>query len=140
MEQPFTPQFQRELLVILLKDETAYARYLEVWKPAYFDDVNQRKIAEVYLKIREKDGTHPTQIVLKQELLAGVKDVRQPLPMDKEAQLAEVDALYKAEPQNQNYSLEILAKFARTQAVVASLGSAIECVQSGEPEKALSLI
>jgi len=140
-EQPFTPLFQRELAVILLKDPTAYGRYHEVWHPAYFDDVNQRKIVEAYLRVREMGkGEHPTETSIRQQLLAGVKDVRQPLPMDKEAVLEELVVLYKATPQNQNYSLEILRKFTKTQAVVSSLGAAIECVQSGEPEKAYNLI
>jgi replicative DNA helicase len=144
----FTPQFQRELVVLLLQDPTVYNLYLDIWRPSYFDEVAHRNIVDAFLAIRTH-GEHPTKTSVTQQLLNGT-DRKKPMPMDKEAELEELEALYKAIPQNKNtgqketkvtdYSLEIVRQFAKTQAVVSSLGAAIECVQSGEPEKALSLI
>src|SRR5271165_5852339 len=110
-DQPFTPLFQRELAVLLLKDPTAYGQYHEVWKPSYFDDVNQRKIVYAFLQVREIAGEHPTETSMVQQLLNGVKDVRQPLPMDKEELLKELGVLYAAAiPQNKKFSFEIMRK------------------------------
>jgi hypothetical protein len=134
----FTPQFQRELVVLLLQDPTVYNLYLDIWRPSYFDEVAHRNIVDAFLAIRTH-GEHPTKTSVTQQLLNGT-DRKKPMPMDKEAELEELEALYKAIPQNKNYSLEIVRQFAKTQAVVSSLGAAIECVQSREPEKALSLI
>jgi hypothetical protein len=49
---PWTPQFQRELLVLLLQLPEAYGQYNGIWKPSYFDDVVHRDIAQAYLTIR----------------------------------------------------------------------------------------
>jgi hypothetical protein len=82
----FTPEFQREMVVLLLQDPEAYGKYLDIWKPAYFDDVRHRKISEAFIKVRVSAKEHPTKTSVIQELLGDLKDVRN-LPMDKEAEL-----------------------------------------------------
>jgi DNA-binding transcriptional ArsR family regulator len=139
--QPFTPLFQREMLVLLLQDPTAYGKYQGVWTPSYFDDVNQRKIVEAFIKARVGAREHPTKATIIQEVLDGIEDVRGVLPMDKVAQLKEVEVLYNAPlPKNKDYTLERVRKFAHNQALVSALGAAIEHVHISDPKGAFSIL
>jgi DNA-binding transcriptional ArsR family regulator len=140
--QPFTPLFQREMLVLLLQDPEAYGKYRDVWTASYWDDVNHRKIVEAFLRARAGAKEHPTKTTIIQEVLDGIDNVRGILPMDKVAQLDEVEVLYNAplpSPGNANYGLKRVARFAKNQAIVAALGSMIEKVHIGDPDGTASI-
>ena len=141
-DQPFTPLFQREMLVLLLQDPTAYGKFRDVWRASYWDDVTHRKIVEAFINARAGAREHPTKTTIIQELLNGIENVRGILPMDKVAQLEEMEVLYNAplpSPGNGDYSLKRVATFAKTQALVAALGQMIGCARVWDPEGAKSI-
>jgi replicative DNA helicase len=136
---PWTPQFQRELLVLLLQLPEAYGQYNGIWKPSYFDDVVHRDIAQAYLTIRALGNDHPAKTTLQQELLKDT-DSRLPLPADKAAALAETEVLYQAQPQNARYSVQVVRKWAQDQELLFAVGECLTYLQAGEVEKIRPLI
>jgi DNA replication protein DnaC len=135
----FTPQFQREMVVLLLQDTEAYGRYFDIWKPEYFDDVHHRKISEAFIKVRVSAKEHPTKTSIIQELLGDLEDVRN-LPMDKEEQLKELEILYAAKPQNKNYTIEKVRRAAHNESIKVALGAAIEHIHNEDPIKAFDVL
>jgi len=136
---PWTPAFQRELLVLLLQLPEAYGQYNGIWKPSYFDDIIHRDIAQAYLTIRALGNDHPAKTTLQQELLKDV-DSRFPLPADKAAALAETEILYAAQPQNTHYSVQVVRKWAQDQELLFAVGECLNYLQAGEIEKIRPLI
>lgn len=133
----FTTQFQRELLVLLLKDPAAYSTYHDIWSPSYFSDHDHVRIATAFLKIRA-EGEHPTEVVLKQELLKDC-DMKN-IPQERVKLLQEVDIIYAATPQNQKYSYKIVREFAQNQALAEAIGVSIDLLRAGEFEKVRPII
>jgi hypothetical protein len=137
--QPFTPLFQREMLILLLKDPTAYGRYQSVWNPSCFDDVSHRTRPRSSMRESEPKSTPPRPPSSKKYW--GGRDLRGPLEMAIQAQLKEVEILYNAAiPDNKDYTLERVRKFSHQQAFISALGAAIEQVHINDTEGAYSIL
>lgn len=135
---PFTPLFQREMLAQLLQDPAAYSKYNGIWKAADFDDVNHRKIAETFLRVRAFAKEHPTQVSMEQELTGGIPLNK--LPMEVQARLTELQTLYTAQLQNKLYTIEKVRANAQNQALKNAVGTAIDHLHSDEYDKIFPLI
>jgi hypothetical protein len=134
---PFTPLFQRELMAILLQLPDVYTQYAEIWQPTYFDDPNHRKISAAYIRIRESGNEHPTEVSIRQELLKQYD--YNDLPIDVEEMLKEVEVLYTIPPQNINYSVQEVKKWAQHHALMQAMGVAIDLIDDGKSENILPL-
>jgi hypothetical protein len=138
-KNPWTPRFQRELLVLLLQLPEIYGTYVGIWKPSYFDDVIHREIAQAYLTIRALGNEHPAPETLRQEILKDI-DNRLPIPSDKKSVIEEVEILYRAQPQNPRYSVQVVRSWARDQELLYAVDAALNHLQAGEIDKIRPLI
>jgi replicative DNA helicase len=136
----FTPLFQREMLVLLLQDPTAYGRFHDIWDASYFDDITHVRIFQAFTNVRAGGGQHPNKASIIESLMGGL-DSRGILPMDKIAQLKELDYLYEAPPvENSKFTQSIVRKVAQQQAMVAAMGAAIEALHIDDPDKSINLL
>jgi replicative DNA helicase len=138
-KNPWTPKFQRELLVLLLQLPEVYGQYSGIWKPNYFDDAVHREIAQAYLTIRALGNDHPAKTTLQQEILKDV-DNRLPIPLDKQAAIDETEILYRAQPQNPRYSVHVVRQWARDQELIYAVDACLNHLQAGEVDKLRPLI
>jgi hypothetical protein len=135
----FTPQFQRQLLALLVQNPDTYPRYAGIWEADYFDEEPLRQIARAYLRIRVAGNEHPTKASLFQELFKN-QDPSGPEPVDVANLRSEAETIYSIPTGNLGYSIREVRNFAQQQALFQAINTSINHLQEGRRDDVRPLI
>lgn len=134
--QYLAPQYQRELVAILVQLPDAYNNNPSLWSPGYFDEYEHICIVTQFLKLRAECSDHPT----KETMLAMYmqeehgKNFKVAVTAADQKFMNELDIVYSQALYNVEHHLNQLKTFGKYKGMSNAMHGAIDELQQGKFE------